>query len=89
MPFGILRTRQKKTEYFPADGSNNETLFLAAKLHQIFVISRRALEEVRLKIVSLSENPNDAEIKNIVGRENKIDMVHYGLQTYFEKSINK
>lgn len=64
-------------------GNNEELLFLASKLHQIFILMSRVLENVRTNISNLPEKPTQEDLKII--RENQVlDMVHYSTQIYFE-----
>ncbi len=72
-----------RTETIDNKGHNEELLFLAAKLHQIFVLTSRILEFFRENISRLPSQPTAADLQNLY-KGQKLDMVHFGLQTYFE-----
>lgn len=67
-----LTAKHEFTEHSVTDGCFSETIFLYAKLHQLFVLMSRALEMARLRIASRETKTDE------------LDLVHYGIQTYTE-----
>lgn len=64
-------------------GASEELLFLSAKIHQMFVLSSRITEQFRAKIAKLPLNPTEEDLRQLKS-ENRLDMVHFSLQPYFE-----
>jgi len=82
--FWNLTSEPQHTEHIQSDGRYSEALFLAAKLHQLFVLMSRALENTHQAIASLPTNPTKEQVDAALKSNSKLDMVHYGLQTYVE-----
>jgi len=66
-------------------GKDEELLFLAAKIHQMYVLTSRIFETQRLSFEKLGSAPSKEDLQKF-NTENKIDLTHFGLQTYFEAS---
>lgn len=71
------------TETIDNKGHNEELLFLAAKLHQMFVLTSRIMESIRANIARIPLQPAEADLQHLKTIQ-PLDMVHFSMQTYFE-----
>ena len=81
--YAIWRVGNAPIETIANKGSNEELLFLAAKLHQIFMIVSRRLDYDRKTIASRLLKQGDSELLKMK-EAYQLDMIHFSLQTYFE-----
>lgn len=79
-----LSNDANSTEFYKSNGSYDETLFLAAKLHQIFTLACRHNEHAMNGWSLLPRNPSQEDIEAVKEKFGDIDGVHYSLQTYLE-----
>ncbi len=74
-----------RVEVIENQGKDEELLFLAAKIHQMYILASRMLEMTRRSLGKLDGAPSNEDLQKL-NAEDKIDMTHFGLQAYFEAS---
>lgn len=75
---------ESKTEKVVRTSANEEVLFFLSKIHQAFVLLSRFMEDNRKNIASLSEDPSQSDIEELLKNKRR-DLVHFSMQSYFEK----